>query len=290
MKVGLRERLYVAPPRRLRAAGALCLAAAASSLLFAIALPYLGYEIPPLASLATPFAFMALALAGMWLFMLASASSSFERRVSKYVSKEEVARIEEEVERELSSVEAKARELAKRVMVKRRVEELYRKRAEEEFLEALKRRLRFKAGESILSMASGQWSGSAVFLAILPMVLIASLVLATWLGWLLMAVLLLMAFYFSSLTQSVLYVATNRRLIKRTVASSLFRRSERSEELRWSAVKQVKVSRGRRGLKIRLRGEGEIIDVEGLGRDRAEQLLKVIEAQVSAARAGRGAG
>lgn len=289
MRPSLRDRLYVASPRSLRLAGALCLLAAGLALLAGLLCAHFGVEVPPLAALSLPFVLMALAATGMWFFAAAWARSSLERRVAKYVSKEEVARIEKEVEEELSSA-GRIGEVAKRAEVRRRVEELYRRRAEEEFLEALKRRLRFKAGESILSMASGQWSGSTLFLATLPLILIASIILGSWLGWLLIAMLMLMAIYFSSLSQSVLYVATNRRLIKRTLASSLLRRSERGEELRWSAVKQVKVSRGRRSLKIRLVGEGEILDVEGLRPSSAESLLKVIEAQVAAARAERGAG
>ncbi|MEM4699557.1 MAG: hypothetical protein QXT74_01240 [Candidatus Nezhaarchaeales archaeon] len=289
MSPSLRDRLYVASPRGLRLAGALCLLAAGLTLLVGTLHAYWGVEVPPPVALSLPFILMALVTAGMWLFATAWARSSLERRVAKYVSKEEVARVEREVEEELSSM-GRVGELAKRAEVKRRVEELYRKRAEEEFLEALKRRLKFKAGESILSMASGHWSGSTAFLATLPLILIASVILGSWLGWLLIAMVMLMAIYFSSLSQSVLYVATNRRIIKRTLASSLLRRSERGEELRWSAVRQVKVSRGRRSLRIRLVGEGEILDVDGLRPSSAEALLKVIEAQVAAARAERGAG
>ncbi|MCX8205456.1 MAG: PH domain-containing protein [Candidatus Nezhaarchaeota archaeon] len=288
LRVTLKDRLYAASPRGLKLLGALCFSSAGFLFLLNVLLAHYGYmeALPPLA-LISPFALMGLMFAGMWLFMAAWASSSFERKVARYVSKEELARIESEVEAELHSLKGKGAEVARRVMVKRRVEELYRKRVEEEFLEALKRRFKFKAGESILSVASGQWSGSTIFLLTLPLIIIASVVLGGWLSWLFIAVLMLMAIYFSSLTQSVLYVATNRRLIKRTLSSSLLRRSERGEELRWSAIKQVSVSRGRRSLKIRLKGEGEILDVDGLRPSSAEQLLKIVEAQVAAAKSER---
>jgi membrane protein implicated in regulation of membrane protease activity len=137
-------------------------------------------------------------------------------------------------------------------------------------------------------MASRQWSGSTLFLFSLPILLLAAMLLSGPMGWGLMALLLLMALYFSSSTSTVLYVATNRRLIKRVQSSTLLSRSERAEEIRWSAVRQVKVSRGRRGLKIQLKGEEEIVSIEGLKAGEAERLLKVVEEQVSAAKAERG--
>ena len=282
-KVGCRDRLSIVSPRDLKLAGGLFLLAAGLLFLVGLLAVHLGLAQIPLAlALALPFLLMGLVAVGMWLFILASARSTLERRIAKYVSTEERARIEREVEGELQGLSGKELEVAKKVLVKRRVEELYQRRAEAEFMEALKKRLRFKAGESVLAMASRQWSGSTLFLFSLPLLLIAMVVLSGFLGWALLAVLLLMALYFSSQTQSVLYIATNRRLIKRTQSSSLFRRSEGGEELRWSAVKQLKVSRGRRGLKVQLKGEDEIINVEGLKQEDAERLLKVIEEQVAA--------
>jgi hypothetical protein len=288
-KLGLRDRLSAATPRSFKLAGLTLLSAAGLTFLLGLLNAYFSLlQLPLPLALALPFILMGLAASGMWLLLLASARTSLERGVARYVSAEERARVEEEVEEELKELREEDRAAARRLLVRRRLEELYRRRAEEEFLEGLRRRLRFRGWESVLAMASRQWSGSTLFLFSLPILLLAAMLLSGPMGWGLMALLLLMALYFSSSTSTVLYVATNRRLIKRVQSSTLLSRSERAEEIRWSAVRQVKVSRGRRGLKIQLKGEEEIVSIEGLKAGEAERLLKVVEEQVSAAKAERG--
>ena len=281
---GLRDRLSLLTPRKLRLMGLAFLAAAGALLGVGALAAHLEAPLEaPLIALTAPFAVMGLAAIGLWLLLLASARASYERRVMEYVSREEAERIEREVDSALPQ-DLEGREVVRRLEVRRRLEELYRARAEAEFLERLRRRLRFKAGEEVLSMVSRQWSGSATFLLMLPLVILGAMLLSGLMGWLILAALLLMAIYFSSSNYSVLYIATNRRLIKRVYSSSLFRRSESGEEIRWSAVKDMKVSRGRRGVKVRLKGEGEVVDVDRLKGEDVERLLKVIEEQVKAAR------
>jgi len=288
-KLSLRDRLSAATPRSFKLAGLTLLSAAGLTFLLGLLNAYFSLlQLPLPLALALPFILMGLAASGMWLLLLASARASLERGVARYVSAEERARVEEEVEEELKELREEDRAAARRLLVRRRLEELYRRRAEEEFLEGLRRRLRFRGWESVLAMASRQWSGSTLFLFILPILLLAAMLLSGPMSWGLVALLLLMALYFSSSTSTVLYVATNRRLIKRVQSSTLLSRSERAEEIRWSAVRQVKVSRGRRGLKIQLKGEDEIVSIEGLKAGEAERLLKVVEEQVSAAKAERG--
>lgn len=286
VKVGLKDRLSVVAPRSLRIIGLAFLSIAGFVLLLGLLAVHLSLvEIPASLALFLPFILIGLVAVGMWLIMLASAKSSLERRIARYVSRDELAKIEAEVESSLGDLAGRDREVARKVLVRRRVEELYHQRTEQEFLEALKRRLRFKAGESVLAMASRQWSGSTLFLFSLPLLFIAMIFLSGSLSWLLLAVLLLMALYFSSSVQTVLYVATNRRLIKRVHSSSLLRRSEHGEELRWRSIKHVKVDRKRKGLRIQLKGEDDIINIEGLKLSDAERLLKVIQEQVAVARA-----
>jgi len=289
-RVGLKDRLSLMPPKKLKLLGILFFVIAALMFLIGLAGFWFGLPSPPLMlALALPFILMGFVAAGMWLILFASARSSFEKRISKYVTSEELAKIEEEVEKELSpDLKEEEKKLLKQLGVKRRVEALYNAKVEAEFLEALKKRLRFKAGEEILSMVSKQWSGSTLFLFSLPLLLIAVIVLSGYFGWILLLVLLFMALYFSSSNYSVLYIATNRRLIKRVYSSSLFKRSETGEELRWSAVKQFKVSKGRRGFKAQVKGEDEIITLDRLKGEDAEKLIKVIEEQISLAKGSSG--
>ena len=283
-RVGLRDKLSLMPPRKLKLLGVAFFAAAGAMLAFGAALTWLGLKPPhPALAISAPFLIMGLAAVGLWLVLLSSARSSYERRMLRYISREELEKVEREVEAELPS-DLEDRELVRRVEVKRRIEALYNAKVEAEFLEKLKRRLRFKAGEVVLSMASRQWSGSTFFLFLLPLILLGTIILSGAMGWMVLILLFLAAIYFSSSNYSVLYVATNRRLIKRVYSSSLFRRSESGEEIRWSAVKDLKVTRGRRGVKVRLKGEDEVVDVDRLKGEDAEKLIKVIEEQVALAK------
>lgn len=282
-RVGLKDRLSVASPKKLKVSGIFLMGTSAFVLIVSF-IPW-PTPLPTLLAAALPIIMASLFLAGLWLLFLASLSSSFEKGLSKYVSSAEVSKIEEDVESELP-LDLKNRELVRKVEVRRRVERLYRMRLDQGFLESLKKRFKFKSGEEVLTSASMSTSGSASIMFLLPFLILSSIILMPYTGWSIIILMLLMILFFSSSSYAELYLVTNRRLIKRTRSSTFLRRVDRSEELKWSTVREVKVKRGRRKLKVKVVGEGETVNIEKLKPSDTERLLKFIEEQVALARKG----
>ncbi|MEM2313031.1 MAG: hypothetical protein QXK12_05145 [Candidatus Nezhaarchaeales archaeon] len=274
-------RIYMAQGRNLRNLGLIILASTSVMVVLTYSSDWFG--VPSL----NPWMRNALLLAAPILFAISVTliltwfqAERFERSVKSYLGEVEVERITLDVKRRIPADLPERRKKAWYVFeLKRALREAYYRKAEREGLERIKRSLKLRPGEEVIEMLRVYSPSSPGYLMLIVILMAASIALLNpSLGFMMVLTAFIFMAFMPTGSMLNLYVLTNKRIIKRTVASSMFYRGiRRGDEIKVSSLTKLDVKRRKSKLSVIVKDGTDTLTLDKIPIGQGERFVSLIQ-------------